>query len=496
MNIVHQVMQNVIKNKTKTVILFVVILFLGVIISSTLAIDLSLNNIGSNIEKNLSPVASIELDQYNKRLVYQKQVLGELTEEDQITLLTREDMEKFGKLPQVKYYDYNQYGFLELPENFKRYQIELEQVENIPEEEKLPVQVQIYGTQMPEVRDIMENRIQLVDGRVFTTEEIMEGKRAGLISAEFAEINGLKIGDNIPFSQVVRDTTNGAVITSEPVGIEVIGIFKMNVENEESSENPELNSDPIFYNRVYVPNGVVTNVNLFFDIHNPPKAAGAVEALPIFTNNGIESAFFMLKSSDKKELTLFSNEVKKAIPKDYKLSTTGHAFQVFAKSLNTMSHYTRTILIGTVFFSVLILLVIFLLFLRRRNEELIAYLKNGRKKGFIFLQIFLETLSIAIFALLFAAVIGNVVATKIAPKVDTAMKQQLQSQILMPEEESALFISGYMQDVETELREEKIQVAFSSQYIILLYTIGIVIIGLASIPSFMYVFRLQWPKKR
>ena len=125
----------------------------------------------------------------------------------------------------------------------------------------------LKGINYAPVIDFEEQKGKLVDGRVFTQEEVDNGTSVAIISKKLAEKNNLHVGDTFTLANAVytydNETGEEKLVTSRDVVLEVIGLFESQSIKEdqgESSDNGMFDWMDIEYqNTVYVPNEIVAS---------------------------------------------------------------------------------------------------------------------------------------------------------------------------------------------------------------------------------------------
>lgn len=244
--------------KGKSLILFAVIFVLGNVIAGSIAIQQSTQNVEKSVKKQLGAMATVQLDYENNQEEFAKEDL-------KIDQLKVDLMKKIGESPYVKYYDYNAVSYSQT-KDLKSASMDSEQTGGMMEGFTLK------GSNYHKIVDVEEKNIKVIEGKVFTQEDIDNGKNVGLISSKVAEENGLSVGDQMVMDTRGYDYTEGGEekeLFKIDVPIQIIGIFEpttveMKDKENKKEEDQDMNQQFMSLqqlNTVYLPNKTVLEIN-------------------------------------------------------------------------------------------------------------------------------------------------------------------------------------------------------------------------------------------
>lgn len=308
--------------------------------------------------------------------------------------LSYEDIQKIGQVEGIGDYNVTTVNTLANPVNFKR----IEDADVDQSSDALAVSLR-GERQMEYDFDVQNGNIAVNDGRMITQDD----KDCCVISRELAKLNRLKLGDKLEFNNR-KDKKNSKIYTATIVGI-YDTVYKMT---------------PIMQGDSYRSENII-----FTDLRFPEKPQGC-ENEPLY-----EYATFWVEDVDEYE------NIKEKIQKvdikweEYDLLDNLGMSDTMAQNFHELQQMSTMILFFVLISSVLILMFIFLFWLKNRIHEMGVLLAIGKKKMAIVLQVLLEGI--------FVGTVAFVLATFAAPMVSNGVAGYLagsQEQMAKEKQES------------------------------------------------------------
>ena len=220
-------------------------------------------------------------------------------------------------------------------------------------------------------------KYKLVDGRHITPDD----KHACLISKELADYNKLSVGDKIKMYSLDSDAISE---------FEIVGIFD---GTEGTSGNP-LTVDEIPANCGYI--DYATMFELFKEELN------GYQQLTIYVEDPVSVQNVYDKITALPELK----------GKTLKLSIDTDEYDVVSTPLESMQQLVNTTIIIISVVSVVILTLLLTIWIRGRKKEIGILLSIGKRKVNIILQIFTETIAVAVISFVASIPFSNLIAEK------------------------------------------------------------------------------------
>lgn len=511
MNFIKRGLASVTRRKGKSLILFAVIFVLGNVIAGAISIQQATKSVEQNIKKELGGKATVGSNQeeFDKLMSEDGSMGDNIMPKD----LTVKDVEAMGALSAVKYYDYSVDGFVQT-EKLKMYQLPSTDKDDMMfnENNRLQNMFDIKGINYPEILDIQEQKIKLLDGRVFKPEEITDGKAVAVISKQMAELNNLKLGEKLiidasseEYSEDGAPKKDAPIFTQKQV-YEIIGLFepvKKEKKKEKTNQSGMFIDDSDIYNQIYAPNKAVSENNknyqaAMFDFF-PALKAEMEESLKEqnMTIDDISGdtvqPTFILNSPDDSEA--FKQEASALLPDKFsKIVLATDQYDSIAGPVKNMSKMATYVIYISVIATILIISLVVLLFLRDRKHELGIYLSLGEKRGKVLSQILLEVLTVALLAITLSVFTGNALAKSVSTSL-------INTQMTAKEDKGGYFDGNdyeLMQLTGDSIDKEDVaasyQVTLTPGYIALFYTVGLGTILISTVVPLIYILRLN-PKK-
>lgn len=220
-------------------------------------------------------------------------------------------------------------------------------------------------------------KYKLVDGRHITPDD----KHACLISKELADYNKLSVGDKIKMYSLDSDTISE---------FEIVGIF----DGTEGTSGNALTVDEIPANCGYI--DYATMFELF------KKELNGYQQLTIYVEDPVSVQNVYDKITALPELK----------GKTLKLSIDTDEYDVVSTPLESMQQLVNTTIIIISVVSVVILTLLLTIWIRGRKKEIGILLSIGKRKVNIILQIFTETIAVAVISFVASIPFSNLIAEK------------------------------------------------------------------------------------
>ena len=468
MNLFKRAYYSVRNNLSKSLVLFLVVFILGNVICGSLAITQSLKNTQEQFRKHYGAKVEISVngdidgyifDSANSKIKKVRNLLEEVISDEKL---------KFS----YKDVDYYLSGFTSEALRFKD-----EDYRNI-------LDIKLCGVVNPKIGLIKNYKLELVEGRSFSEEEMNEGKRVLLVSKDFQikeneEYRNIQVGDKISFDRNII-SLDYELKHEESVEYEVIGIL-------DRFENVMVENDRYSYDnhmaRFYVPANTLfmeeerfgeLNLKYFADRNNTSNTSllGNIY-LQMENHDGLDK---LLKKMDEKIY------VDETLSETLRFNSTDEIYKKISAPIESMSGVANFLLISSSILCVLILSVAVFILIRNRRHEIGILISLGESKLKVILQIVLEIYLVGMLALGFSMVSGNELG-------------KMYSSYLVGEqiEESRLDLSVD----ENKLQEEMLEnytFELTSDYIISVMSVGTLVMILSVLVPVGYIVRLK-PKK-
>lgn len=221
-----------------------------------------------------------------------------------------------------------------------------------------------------------------------------------VISEELAEANGLKIGDVLSFNDY-HDKENSTVVEAK-----IIGIYQVDQK-----------MSPLMQGDTYRSENVI-----FTDLYFPQKAEG--ETSPLF-----QRAYF--KVEDVEDYETVKDRIKEVDInwEQYDLIDNNGNSETMSSNFNNLEQISETMIMIISVASFIILILVFLFWLKNRVHEIGVFLSLGTSKMAIIGQIWSESVIIALLSI--------ILSFGIAPSVSQVTADYLVSQQVQQLEENA-----------------------------------------------------------
>lgn len=354
--------------------------------------------------------------------------------------------------------------------------------DNIKEEDIASiVDVEIKGSCEPKIDLIESGTLNLIDGRLFTEEEIKNESNVVIVSKEVATYNGLNIGDTIKLGMTFEDKGKEVGYFEEEYTVVGIVEAKTKYERDPNGELIELSNS--YLDVMFMPNEALKN------IHDK-----IIEEQDKYNIKDYDSfhAIARYYLTNKDDLNNFKNENMAKLPRGFTFADNSKNLTSLEAPIQNMEDIANTIVYASIIVSIVVIGLIIILFVKERKQEMGIYLALGERKKNIALQILFETLIVAFIGISISIFTGNMIAKNISSKI-------VENQLV---EGSNNQKSAYGDDIpkiseiipEEQELEIECNVTLDIETIIYIYVIALSSITLSTIIPISYTLKLN-PRK-
>ena len=456
MNTLKRAFLYTMRKKTKTLILFLVLVTISTFILTGLSIYKAADDSALSLRQSVGGSIRLELDENNRKNWQYQQAAGGMLVDYVGAPITDEDIQKIMSIDGIKAYN----GLGDGSVFAKDFSF---------------ISGFSFGagsdySRLPSVTDseyfnfFTRKAFQLVEGR-----HIKEGDdHVVLISTAIAEKNALKLGDTI----TVQCCYDSGIYPD--VTLTIIGIYAYEADNEFNTTSTDKR------NRLIIDHKAMQEI---------------MQRDVIQYDNGVD--FYV---DDPREMEKIASQIK-ALDLDwdsFTLTMDNSAYEAVASPLTAMQNLIVWLIVGCVAVSVGILVLILSMWIKQRRHETGILLSVGISKSRILLQYTVEVLMIAVvaFGLSFftSAFISQGVSDLIFHQVS---ESQPLPEIELPDDGTEyLDITGQYIPYDTSNVEtlESVQVDVSPDYLLYIYIFGTLLIAFSVSAASISVIQMK-PKK-
>jgi len=496
MSVFKRALIKILRKKTQSMILFLIVFILSNILLTTFAVTMSLKDVKKTVLSQLPPIVSIG---YNHDSLYSE------NEKNGVEIkLPKLDVEMANKLYEntrdmVSSFDYSTYASLQ--SSSLKFNIIDKKEDNIPEVYNQK-RINLQGTQLQDTSLVTLKEATFIAGKGFSESDIKEGKPKAIVSKQFAQANQLEVGSIIELKndiynvkvEEIESVEDRKPIESVSIDVEVIGILEIE-SIEEYLINQESNQNGMTYFNVYtkattfiVPNKFVEEINEYTN-DKATQSLSDKEKNQYLSGLNTVSPSYILKNIDN--LQEFEKAARKIYKGDnYQITSVVDNYEVIAKSLTSMEKLLDLIVIICIISSIAILSLVLNVFIFLRKKEMGIYLALGEKRYKIFSQLLLETIIISVVATLCATISAYFFSSMLAN--NTINSLLLPNDELIPMTETLNYNS--LVNISPEMISNQYQGGFSIITILFFYLVMILTTIISQIATALYLLRLN-PKK-
>lgn len=444
------------RKKTKTLILFLVLVTISTFILTGLSIYKAADDSALSLRQSVGGSIRLELDENNRKNWQYQQAAGGMLVDYVGAPITDEDIQKIMSIDGIKAYN----GLGDGSVFAKDFSF---------------ISGFSFGagsdySRLPSVTDseyfnfFTRKAFQLVEGR-----HIKEGDdHVVLISTAIAEKNALKLGDTITV-QCCYDSGN-----YPDVSLIIIGIYAYEADNEFNTTSTDKR------NRLIIDHKAMQEI---------------MQRDVIQYDNGVD--FYV---DDPREMEKIASQIK-ALDLDwdsFTLTMDNSAYEAVASPLTAMQNLIVWLIVGCVAVSVGILVLILSMWIKQRRHETGILLSVGISKSRILLQYTVEVLMIAIVAFGLSFFTSNLISQGVSDLIfHQVSESQPLPEIELPDDGTEyLDITGQYIPYDTSNVEtlESVQVDVSPDYLLYIYIFGTLLIAFSVSAASISVIQMK-PKK-
>ena len=456
MNTLKRAFLYTMRKKTKTLILFLVLVTISTFILTGLSIYKAADDSALSLRQSVGGSIRLELDENNRKNWQYQQAAGGMLVDYVGAPITDEDIQKIMSIDGIKAYN----GLGDGSVFAKDFSF---------------ISGFSFGagsdySRLPSVTDseyfnfFTRKAFQLVEGR-----HIKEGDdHVVLISTAIAEKNALKLGDSITV-QCCYDSGN-----YPDVSLTIIGIYAYEADNEFNTTSTDKR------NRLIIDHKAMQEI---------------MQRDVIQYDNGVD--FYV---DDPREMEKIASQIK-ALDLDwdsFTLTMDNSAYEAVASPLTAMQNLIVWLIVGCVAVSVGILVLILSMWIKQRRHETGILLSVGISKSRILLQYTVEVLMIAIVAFGVSFFTSSLISQGVSDLIfHQVSESQPLPEIELPDDGTEyLDITGQYIPYDTSNVEtlESVQVTVSPDYLLYIYIFGTLLIAFSVSAASISVIQLK-PKK-
>ena len=444
------------RKKTKTLILFLVLVTISTFILTGLSVYKAADDSALSLRQSVGGSIRLELDENNRKNWQYQQAAGGMLVDYVGAPITDEDIQKIMSIDGIKAYN----GLGDGSVFAKDFSF---------------ISGFSFGagsdySRLPSVTDseyfnfFTRKAFCLVEGR-----HIKEGDdHVVLISTAIAEKNALKLGDTITV-QCCYDSGN-----YPDVSLTIIGIYAYEADNEFNTTSTDKR------NRLIIDHKAMQEI---------------MQRDMIQYDNGVD--FYV---DDPREMEKIASQIK-ALDLDwdsFTLTMDNSAYEAVASPLTAMQNLIVWLIVGCVAVSVGILVLILSMWIKQRRHETGILLSVGISKSRILLQYTVEVLMIAIVAFGLSFFTSNLISQGVSDLIfHQVSESQPLPEIELPDDGTEyLDITGQYIPYDTSNVEtlESVQVTVSPDYLLYIYIFGTLLIAFSVSAASISVIQMK-PKK-
>lgn len=444
------------RKKTKTLILFLVLVTISTFILTGLSIYKAADDSALSLRRSVGGSIHLELDENNRKNWQYQQAAGGMLVDYVGAPITDEDIQKIMSIDGIKTYN----GLVDGSVFAKDFSF---------------ISGFSFGagsdySRLPSVTNseyfnfFTRKAFQLVEGRHIKEDD----DHVVLISTAIAQKNALKLGDTITV-QCCYDSGN-----YPDVSLTIIGIYAYEADNEFNTTSTDKR------NRLIIDHKAMQEI---------------MQRDVIQYDNGVD--FYV---DDPREMERIANQIK-ALDLDwdsFTLTMDNSAYEAVASPLTTMQNLIVWLIVGCVAVSVSILILILSMWIKQRRHETGILLSVGISKSRIILQYTIEVLMIAVVAFGLSFFTSSLISQGVSDLVFLQVSEsQPLPEIELPDDGTEyLDITGQYIPYDTSNVEtmESVQVDVSLGYLLYIYIFGMLLIAFSVSAASISVIQMK-PKK-
>lgn len=456
MSILKRAFLYTMRKKTKTLILFLVLVTISTFILTGLSIYKAADDSALSLRQSVGGSIRLELDENNRKNWQYQQAAGGMLVDYVGAPITDEDIQKIMSIDGIKAYN----GLGDGSVFAKDFSF---------------ISGFSFGagsdySRLPSVTDseyfnfFTRKAFQLVEGRHIKEDD----DHVVLISTAIAEKNALKLGDTI----TVQCCYDSGIYPD--VSLTIIGIYAYEADNEFNTTSTDKR------NRLIIDHKAMQEI---------------MQRDVIQYDNGVD--FYV---DDPREMEKIASQIK-ALDLDWDsfiLTMDNSAYEAVASPLTAMQNLIVWLIVGSVAVSVGILILILSMWIKQRRHETGILLSVGISKSGIILQYTIEVLMIAVVAFGLSFFTSSLISQGVSDLIfHQVSESQPLPEIELPDDGTEyLDITGQYIPYDTSNVEtlESVQVNVSPNYLLYIYIFGTLLIAFSVSAASISVIQMK-PKK-
>ncbi|MEG0077504.1 ABC transporter permease [Anaerorhabdus sp.] len=366
--------------------------------------------------------------------------------------------------------------------------------------------IMIQTNIFPNMIELEDGTYEVLEGRMYSQEDIDNGNRVALVTKELAELNGLKVGDTItlsnfqPSDMKMYMENNGLTEDQVNMNLEIIGIYNTKNDVDPNSEQFDwMQPYESPKNFILLPHSTYAqfNYDMSLAMYNNAVANGQAEnyggeAPTIDSFMGASKAVFLL--NDPLKVDQFVEDNTDKLIEYTKLNANNEQFKKLAKPLDTLSLFANVIVWIVTLNAVVIISLVTALTLKTREFEIGVLLSLGVSKVKVVLQMFVELLIVAFLGFTLAVGTGSLIAGKVGDMVLDYQKNNTEEEITVDNSYQWAGDQNYFTEVTQDDILSQYHVTISVWIIIQIYVMGIAVVFVSILVPSAMIMRLN-PKQ-
>lgn len=355
--------------------------------------------------------------------------------------------------------------------------------------------ITLKGTRYSNMIEFDNGTYEMVDGKFISKEDLKNKNKVIVVEQELAKNNNLHIGDLIDINILEDYVAEELGLNSDDatITLKIIGIYKSNVEAENSYYQAGYKANVILFPTTAITDEVLELIQKEYDYYY--KLYGdELDKIEVKEELLYSSGLSMLLN-DPADLDKFVNDYQTKIGKNFKLNTNDEAFKKYSKPLDTISLFANIIVWALLINSIIIITLVTALTLKSREYEIGVLVSLGVQKWKVITQLFLEILIIALVSFAIASFSGSLISKEVGKKV-----LDIQSSFSSDDNKYKDEVMSYYDnnDYFTELNEDTIlseyKVTVDAKLIIKIFLVGILVVFVSILIPALMILRYN-PKQ-
>ncbi|WP_294561123.1 ABC transporter permease [uncultured Traorella sp.] len=517
MKLMERLLLSIIRRPIKSLLLLAIVFIAGNVISGSLILYKTSQSIKDEINAQIVPIAMLDTP-LDMACAFSEKQKSEINQQDYTGDVNRSMIERQLKayeeiknLSEVRYGDYGFIaGFLETSEPYN-----MDVRHFYGDSAYYDFLYSTYYTSFSfatvtttDSYSLHTQKIYITDGRDFTEEELENGAPVMLIPNSAKKIiekngmlswNDLKVGDTIEFvSRVYSENPNNiiynftrddslvneamiqqanekyldSILDEKHIEIEIIGFYDVKSDIE-TQECDDIRNDP----RALIPMNFYLNQHEdYYERIMRYVDANQIESNIYYNSTDYHNYFSYFELYSSEDIKTFVEKTKDILGKyelDYDIMMNNDMYLRLAGPLETINVSSKVIFIVAVAATLIILIVVSILFMRERKDEIGILLVLGEKKKRVMGQLMLEMILIGLIGISASMISVRGISHDIS---EMLMESHIQKELaeenmqMMPEEISQKEV---LKQYETQLENGDLSSVMLASVIVLAASTGI-----------------------